>query len=154
MPYQIVNPTIDYSMRGLCTKPYHGHKKGCPNFNKKAGCSPKVGFFDKTYDLTKPVYVIWNEFDLGTHVANLKSKYPNWSDYQLKCCLYWQPKARKSLLEEIKRFKKEFPDYSITTCPEAEGVNITDTMKSVGIVLEWPPQTKTYQVALAGIKKT
>lgn len=152
MPYQQVIPTIDYRMRSLCVKPYHNHKKGCPNFNKKDGCPPNVGFFDKMYDLTKPVYVIWNEFDLGTHVNNLKNKYPLWTEYRLKCCLYWQPSARKSLLEEIKKFKKIFSDYHISKCPEAEGVNITETMKCAGIVLEWPPETKTYQVALAAVK--
>jgi hypothetical protein len=31
-------------MRGLCTKPYHNHKKGLVNFNKKEGCPPNVGF--------------------------------------------------------------------------------------------------------------
>jgi hypothetical protein len=30
-------------------------------------------------------------------------------------------------------------------------VNITETMESVGIVLEWPPENLTYQVALAGM---
>lgn len=149
MPYQQVIPVIDYSVRGLCLKPYHGHKKGCPNFNHKLGCPPNVGFFDKMYDLTQPVYLIWNEFDLKTHVDNLRAKYPNWSDYQLKCCLYWQPRARKFLLEELKKFKKEFPEYHITKCPEAEGVNLTKIMNNIGITLEWPPENKTYQIALA-----
>lgn len=153
MPHQLVIPTIDYKMRALCTLPYYNHKKGCPNFNKKDGCPPGVGLFDKMYDMDKPVYIIWNEFDLGAHVDKLKEKYPNWSEHQLKCCLYWQPKARKSLLEEIKKFKKEFPEFSITRCPEAEGVNITETMKSIGIELQWPPETKTYQIALAAMKK-
>ncbi len=152
MPYQQINPVIDPSVRALCVKPYHNHKKGCPNFNKKDGCPPHVGFFDKMNDLTKPVYAIWNEFDLQSHVNHLKSKYPNWSGYQLKCCLYWQPRARKMLLEEIKKFKQQFPDYHISKCPEAEGVNITETMKQVGIELQWPPESKTYQIALASIK--
>jgi predicted metal-binding protein len=152
MPYQKVIPIIDYKMRTLCVKPYYNHKKGCPNFNKKDGCPPNIGFFDKMNDLTKPVYIIWNEFDLGTHVSNLISKYPQWSEHQLKCCLYWQPKARRYLFEEIKKFKKSFPEYHITKCPEAEGVNITETMKNIGIDLEWHPETKTYQVALAAIK--
>lgn len=49
-----VNPVIDYSVRGLCVKPYYNHPKGCPNFNKKKGCPPNAELFDKVYDLTKP----------------------------------------------------------------------------------------------------
>ena len=35
-------------------------------------------------------------------------------------------------------------------CPEAMGVNVTETMKNVGIILEWPPETVTYQIVIAG----
>lgn len=52
MPFQKVTPVIDYKMRALCVKPYYNHKKGCPNFNKKAGCPPGIGFFDKMNDLS------------------------------------------------------------------------------------------------------
>ena len=38
---------------------------------------------------------------------------------------------------------------SIVKTPEGAGINITDTMKRVGIELEWPPTTKTYQIVLA-----
>ena len=150
MPYQQVNPVINYSVRGLCTKSYYNHKKGCPNFNKKDGCPPQAMFFDKYYDLSNPVYVIWNKFDLGAHVEKLRSKYPDWSEHQLSCCLYWQPKARGVLKENIKEFLREVPGQKMTSCPEAMGVNITETMKSIGIELEWPPKKFTYQVAMAG----
>jgi hypothetical protein len=35
--------------------------------------------------------------------------------------------------------------------PEAHGLNVTATMKSIGIELEWPPKTVTYQIALASV---
>ena len=41
--------------------------------------------------------------------------------------------------------------YMNHKCPEGAGVNITETMKNAGIILEWPPVNYTYQVALAGI---
>jgi hypothetical protein len=41
-------------------------------------------------------------------------------------------------------------NYKVTACPEAMGVVVTETMANVGIKLEWPPKTVTYQVALAG----
>jgi hypothetical protein len=37
--------------------------------------------------------------------------------------------------------------------PEAQGVNLTETMKNVGIILEWPPEKLAYQIVLSGIKK-
>lgn len=36
----------------------------------------------------------------------------------------------------------------------AMGVNVTETIEKIGIKLEWPPVDTTYQIALAGIKKT
>lgn len=150
MPYKQVIPVIDYKVRALCVKEYPGHKKGCPNFNKKDGCPPQVKFFDTIYDVSKPVYAIWNIFNLQEHIDKLKIKHPDWTYRQLTCCLYWQPKARKSLLSEIKAFKRLFSNLSVTTCPEGMGVNITATMLNIGEVLEWPPQGKTYQIALAG----
>ena len=44
-------------------------------------------------------------------------------------------------------------NMKMVTCPEAAGVNVTATMASIDIDLEWPPVTVAYQVALAGIKK-
>jgi hypothetical protein len=36
------------------------------------------------------------------------------------------------------------------TCPEACGVDVTATMASIGVALEWPPVSTAYQVALVG----
>lgn len=47
---------------------------------------------------------------------------------------------------------EERKGYHISTCPEGSGVNITETMKNVGINLEWPPKNYTYQIVLAGIR--
>ena len=41
-------------------------------------------------------------------------------------------------------------EHTILTTPEACGVNITETMKKIGVNLEWPPRSVTYQVAIAG----
>lgn len=150
-----VVPVIDHTVRKLCTRPYHGHPKGCPNFNKKPGCPPAALNFDLVYDLTKPVFAICNIFDFKGHVEKMKAKHPDWSEYQLRCVLYWQGGARKHLKAHILDFLREHQSqgYRIETCPEAMGVNITETMKSAGVILEWPPQNVTYQIALAGIRK-
>ncbi len=55
--------------------------------------------------------------------------------------------------ERIKEFKRRpFGEmYIITVVPEAMGVNVTETMKRVGIELEWPPVNVAYQIAMGGI---
>lgn len=84
----------------------------------------------------------------------MKAIHPGWSQRQVECCLYWQGTARKQLRAEIDIFAFSITQYiiQILTRPEANGVNVTATMKTVGIELEWPPNKKAYQVALAGTK--
>ena len=147
-----VKPVIDYGMRKLCLKPYRLHPAGCPNFNKRCDCPPFAKLFDKCIDLNKTIYAVYNIFDFKAHVDKMKRNHPDWTIYQLRCCLYWQPKARKQLKEKIKMFREKFSDYSIVKNPEAMGVNLTETMKNSGIKLEWPPENVTYQIVLAGRK--
>lgn len=150
MSYACVAPVVDLSVRGLCAKPYPGHNRGCPNFGKRTSCPPRCGTILELLDLARPAYVIFNAFDLAGHVARLRHRHPDWSERQLKCCLYWQGGARKRLREEVGKFLAEHPGQTVLYCPEACGVNVTATMASIGICLEWPPETVAYQVALAG----
>jgi hypothetical protein len=150
MPWQIVTPIVDPSVRGLCVKPYPLHAKGCPNFDKRPNCPPSARLITQILDMSKPVWAIFNRFDLAAHVERMRSKHPNYSDRQLYCCLYWQGHARKQLREEIKRFQKEISGKAVVSCPEACGMNITATMNSIQIALEWPPRKYAYQVVIAG----
>ena len=147
-----VKPIVDASMRGLCRKKYPNHPKGCPNWDKKEGCPPKAKMIDKILDFDQPIFAIYNRYPFGEHVQKMYDKHPNWTQRQAECCLYWQGTARKQLKEKIKAFMREHPDHIISTCPEGSGVNLTATMKNVGIELEWPPKKYTYQIVLAGKK--
>ena len=117
-----VIPVIDRKVRGLCKKPYYNHPKGCPNFGIKEGCPPKIGLFDEEYDMIKPVYIIFNAFDLASHVNKMRISHPEWTQRQLECSRYWQGTARKSLRQKIASFESDNPDYYVTTCPEAMGL--------------------------------
>ena len=152
MPWIQVNPVVDVSVRGLCRREYYNHPKGCPNWGKKAHCPPHEPLVTKLIDITKPVWAIFNVFDLAAHISKMRNKHPNWSDHQLRCCLYWQPTARRSLRQIIHQFLACTPNLVIIPCPEAAGVNLTATMMSAGIKLEWPPTIKAYQIVLAGTK--
>lgn len=121
----------------------------------KPNCPPAAPYFDQVYDLDKTVYAICNIFDIKGHVEKMRAKHPDWSEYQLRCVLYWQGGARKQLKGHILDFLREYrgQGYRIEACPEAMGVNITATMKNAGVILEWPPESVAYQIALAAIRK-
>lgn len=134
----------------LCCTPYHNHPKGCPNFNKRKDCPPFVQSIDQVLDLNKPMMIAGVKFDLGEHVNRMKEAHPEWTEYQTKCCLYWQGSVRKKLktvVEELLRANDKF--YAMYS-PEAHGVNMTRTMKNIGIELEWPPERWVWKIALLG----
>jgi predicted metal-binding protein len=151
---QVIPVMLDIPVQRLCIKPYPGHSRGCPNFNKKKGCPPSVTEWNCKFDISKPTYAIVNQFDLQTHVERMRRWHPDWSERKLVCCLYWQQTARRELAEGIFAFKNtpklDREKYIVITCPEAYGVNVTETVKQIGIELEWPPKRYAYQVALAG----
>ncbi len=152
MPSQRVELVIDKSVRGLCSRSYPLHPKGCPNFGKRPSCPPQAPFIEDVLDLSKPIFVIWNVFAFRDHIQKMRVAHPDWSQRQLECCLYWQGSARKVLHDEISVLGLLRGGWDhVLVCPEACGVNITETMRSIGEILEWPPVTKTYQVAIAGI---
>lgn len=143
------------SPRSLCVKAYPGHKKGCPNYGKLDLCPPNVGMIEQIYDLTKDIYCIYIAFDLASHVKKMKQKHPNWNDRQLRNLLYWQGTAKKMLREEVKKFLSEYESlgYKVISSPEAMGVDVTKTLKQIGIILEWSPVNKVYKVTFAGVPK-
>lgn len=139
------------SVRDLCQRPYYNHPNGCPNYTKRDTCPPRCPFWSDVFHLATPSYAIWNVFNLAEHIEKMRQKHPLWSKRQLYCCLWWQPKARKQLKIEIAEFQKVHPQYTVVTNPEAMGINITATMKRIGINLPWPPVDIAYQIALAGL---
>lgn len=53
----------------------------------------------------------------------------------------------------INEFWKEHRELSVSSCPEAMGVNLTETMRGIGIELEWPPRQIARQIVVAGTRK-
>lgn len=153
--FKRVHPVIDYSVRSLCIHVYPNHPHGCPNYGKKTGCPPHSPKIDQLIDLSRPVWAIWNIFDFAAHCKRMLKLHPEWKKYPKKvaCCLYWQPKARKQLMSNVAAFLNKHRDMVIVLNPEGAGVNVTATMASIGHHLQWPPTTRTYQVALAGYRK-
>jgi len=153
MPYAEVAPVLDERVRGLCLKPYPLHPRGCPNFGRVPRCPPRVPLVWVRYDLSRPCYVVWSRFDLGAHAQRMRALHPGWSDRQVRCCRYWQGTARKRLEAEVALFSREHAGYAVDTCPEAGGVDVTATMRLVGVELDWPPVSIVVHVALAAVEK-
>lgn len=154
MPYRLVKLRVDIRVRKLCIEPYYNHPRGCPNYNKKKGCPPSSSVITRVLDLSKPVYVIWSRFNFFAHCRRMQRLHPLWTQRQVECCLYWQGAARRQLRKEIDKFRQYYPKYSVLYPPESYGVNVTETMKRVGIKLEWPPVIAAFQVAIAGERRT
>jgi hypothetical protein len=145
-----VEPVIDYCVQTLCLNPYEGHPHGCPNYGKKAGCPPCL-LYDDVHDTSLGVYAIINVYNYKGFIDRMREAHPLWSDRQVKCVLRWQGSARKQLRLAINEFKSIYGgEYNINTCPEGLGVNVSETLKAVGVEI-YPIIDVTYQVALAGM---
>lgn len=145
-----VIPVIDAAVRQLCCKPYPNHPKGCPNHGCRPTCPPEARlWFDVVCRVDFATWLFWTRFDIAAHRERMKLKHPQWSRRQLDCCLYWQNTARKPLRDYFKVYW-QMPNFFWTMCPEAMGVNVTQTMHEIGVELEWPPEKWAYQIAMGG----
>ncbi len=158
---RIVHPVIDSTMRDLCEHPYHGHPVGCPNYGKRPTCPPESKMLYEYFDPAKPVWALWAEFDIGFQAWKMGEIHSDWSRRQCVNCRYWQGTVRKFLREAaaewMSRCRTACPDHAsqlaLISCPEAMGVNVTATMKGIGVKLEWPPIKTSRMVYLVGVIK-
>lgn len=138
---------IDYKSREWCKIPYPLHPNGCPNYNHKETCPPKVELMENWCNLSRGMYFVVVSFNLQVHVNKMLSLYPNWSDRQARCVLYWQPKVKKQLEDETKLFCA-FKNVKYTYCPEAMGVNVIKTLKRLNFPISTHPREIVYKVSL------
>jgi predicted metal-binding protein len=152
-----VHPVVDYAVRRLCTHPYYNHPKGCPNFGKRNTCPPQAPLIENVLDMSKKILAVWVSFNLADHRNEMRKKHPAWTRRQLDCCLYWQGRLNKRLGrlvdEQLTRYMLVDNQTALVVLhvPEANGVNVTETMKQCGVELEWPPERTVVKVALIGI---
>lgn len=137
------------SMGPWCLLPYPNHKKGCPNYAKKKGCPP---FSERYYDLIEPPFFLSVQtFDLGKHAIQMKKRHLNWTDKQCRNLLYWQNKIRKTIKDESYQFASDRgKNFIVLETPEANGINIFETCKNIGILLNKNPSQIVYKIMLVG----
>lgn len=115
-----------------CCSPYPGHPRGCPNFRK--GCIGKRPAF-ATISGAYRWFAVVETFDLKTHAEKMKEKHPGWSDRQCRNPLYWQGAVRANLRKKCLLCDGDI----LLDIPEANGINIFETMAKVGVILEKRP---------------
>lgn len=155
MTMHYIKPVINHTVRNLCFKPYHNHRKGCPNYGKRKTCPPQAPLINEFFDLDKRIMAVCVHFNLKLHRQKMKLKHPKWSKRQLECCLYWQGGVRKRLRQEVvynltRETLFDGGTLIATDRPEAMGVDVTETMKNAGVILEWPPEKTVLKIAFIG----
>jgi hypothetical protein len=84
----------------------------------------------------------------------MKKKHPNWTENQCKNLLYWQKGLVKKLKDEAYEYAENLgSNYIVLEVPEANGVNVFQTCKNAGVILEKNPQKKIIKVMIIGKKK-
>jgi len=101
--------------------------------------------------IERPFTFVGIRFNLLSWVTHLRRKHPNWSERQLRCCLYWQGKVRKRLREECKKTQND--GQIILYNPEANGVDVFKTCETIGIELERNPKEFVWKIAIIGRNK-
>ncbi|KKS02979.1 MAG: hypothetical protein UU64_C0004G0038 [candidate division WWE3 bacterium GW2011_GWF2_41_45] len=138
-------------VRPLCASAYYKHAKGCPNLRIKPGCPPHAALFLDIFE--SEVYVAAIKFDLRAYVEKKECEHPDWTPRALENPRHWQGHVRAILKDLCQEKCKDFPGYVSITNAEAMGVNLTETCRNVGIILEWPPRRVVYQVSLLAKSK-
>jgi predicted metal-binding protein len=145
---------VNTRMKELCKLPYPNHPKGCPLYGIKDKCPPKSPRAEVLFDLSKPMYFVYVEFNLEDHAKKLKEKYPHWTERQTKNVLYWQPGVRKRLNTAVKEAIKKLGTTAYSFAPESLGVNVYASAWLSGLKLERIRDLKIDRhIALIGFKK-
>ncbi len=184
---RLVKENISDKPQKWCMLSYPGHKEGCPNLSKKRSLKgirkdlqsrvirecpkikkPQIRLLNQIFDLSKPIYVIYQLFNIGAYAEEMRTKQNKLKTRgQWYNSRYWQPVARKGLYKKIEKFLDTHDGTIVDICPEAHGINFCLLMPKINIKLkwfkEWPPEHETkkkgylknkeYQICLAGYPK-
>lgn len=127
-----------------CVVSYHGHPKGCPNFDKCDRCPPKVPL----YKNGSKFIIVAVQYNLAARAAELKKSNPTWSERQCRCCLYWQGTARKVLRNHV---RENLPGYEWEETPEARGAHVFRMMSTAGYIMDKQAKQFVWKVAFIDV---
>ena len=148
-PIELAQLVVDYRAREWCRLPYPDHPKGCPNYDHKATCPPRVCMVESFVDITKPLWLIVEPFDLSAHIAKMLKSHPDWSSRQARCVLYWQGGVNRRLEKACQEFVQG-NEKVYTICPEAMGVDVIHTARKAGLTIHPRPVDWVFKIGLVG----
>lgn len=142
---------IDLRAREWCKLPYPKHPRGCPNYDSgRDTCPPNAPLVFDKFDLNKQHWFAIVDFNLKEFKERMRLLHPCWSERQLGCCLYWQGGVRKRLREFAGNFVMENMGTEFSTCPEAMGVHVINTLKKFNIPIKKDIDDTVFKVAMIG----
>jgi len=134
--YPVKRLVISDRVGKWCQLPYPRHPKGCPKYGVDNKCPPKAPTIKDFFDLSRPLWLVHSEFNLGNHILKMEKKHPKWTLRQCKCVLYWQQTSRSQLNQRILEALLHTGAMASATIPEAMGVNVYATARISGLKLE------------------
>lgn len=140
----------------FCFMKYPGHPHGCPCAHGRCWGDGKAQIpLTESIDVSRPIYIVFNEFNLEEHARSMKLKHPHWSDRQCRNLLYWQNTSIAGLKIRIKEAKKVIhPVPEIQSTGEGYGVNVYATCLRSGLKLDRIKDMKICRhLAIMGYRK-
>jgi len=165
---EISRDTIEFTekTRLWCQLPYPNHPKGCPNYNNKVSCPPKVRYKPNILKNYSSFYLIYAIFNLKKQKERMLTKHSDWSQKKAGCLLYWQNSVKKTLKDLINEIysKNKNKIMRLFSCGsgfssigfnqgvvysmEAIGINVLNTLKNNNIDFEVKPNKKVILTTL------
>jgi hypothetical protein len=133
-------------VKRLCTQSYYNHKGGCPNWAKKPGCPPRLPLLNEQYDIDS-IYAIVARFPFKEYIDKKRALiHPDWNNRELVNQRHWQGHLRSLVFNYWDRVKGDFPNHKFIKNPEGQGVNLQESLKQVGIDLDWCVQDEKWNI--------
>jgi hypothetical protein len=105
-------------------------------------------------DCARPLYLVYETFDLEGHAADMKVRHPDWSDRMCRNVLYWQGSVRARLRMNVRDAIEKLGCDSVTYCPEGHGVNVFATARLAGLAMDKTRRLKLdHHIALIGMAR-
>lgn len=131
-----------------CHLPYPNHPLGCMNILLCMDSKPIWEIADA------PFIFVGAKCDFKSYIKEMKELHPNWSERQLKNCLYWQRNIDNRLLIETRKIMWDKKLFFLTQRPEAHRIDVLSTMKNLGYDIERNPENIVWKINLIGAGKS
>jgi hypothetical protein len=132
----------------LCKQHYYHNgnaNTGCPNYGEKEGCPPEVLHIKEAYDMNS-IHLLTIQFPFEEYIDIKREINPTWTNRALINQRHWQGHLKSLLNTFWEDIEDRYPEHNVIKNPEAMGVNLEETMKKLGIQLQWCEQNEKHEI--------